>query len=109
MAAISTLPNLGPATERQFNDAGIMTAEQLRDMGADVAYARILENGTRPHFIGYYVLHMALQGRPWNDCQGDEKKALRKSFDALMVAHFNADKSGLDLFMDEIGLIAPRN
>lgn len=26
---------------------------------------------------------MGLQGRPWNDCKGDEKKALRQRFDAI--------------------------
>ena len=75
--------------EKEFNAAGIMTAEQLRDLGADVAYKQLLENGPRPHFIGYYVLHMALQGRPWNDCKGDEKAQLRKTFDAMNADHFN--------------------
>ena len=37
----------------------------LRDIGADAAYARLLENGARPHFIGYYVLHMGLQLYTW--------------------------------------------
>lgn len=91
--------------EAEFNAAGIETAEQLRDLGADAAYKQLLENGTRPHFIGYYVLHMALQGRPWNDCKGEEKKALRVKFDALKASHFNVEKSELDAFMDQIGLI----
>lgn len=108
MTAISSIRNLGPAMEEAFHDAGVMTAEAIRDMGADAAYARLLENGHRPHFIGYYVLHMGLQGRPWNDCKGEEKKALRKTFDALKEKHFNTDKSELDAFMDEIGLIAPK-
>ena len=94
--------------EAEFNAAGIQTAEQLHDIGADAAYARLLENGTRPHFIGFYVLHMGLQGRPWNDCKGEEKKALRVKFDALKAAHFNAPKSELDAFMNEIGLIERR-
>lgn len=105
MAAISSIRNIGPASEAMYNAAGIMTAEDLRDMGADAAYARLLDHGNRPHFIGYYALHMALQGRPWNDCQGDEKKALRVKFDALKGAHFNRDKSELDAFMDQIGLV----
>jgi len=108
MTAISSIRNLGPVMEAEFNAAGIQTAEQLHDIGADAAYARLLENGTRPHFIGYYVLHMALQGRPWNDCKGEEKKALRTTFDALKTAHFNAPKSELDAFMNEIGLIERR-
>ncbi len=105
MTAISTIKHLGPAMEAQFNAAGIATADELRDLGADDAYKRLLQNGTRPHFIGYYALHMALQGRPWNDCKGAEKAALRVSFDALKAAHFNAPKSELDAFMDQIGLI----
>lgn len=47
-------------------------------MGSDEAYLRLLQNGERPHFIGYYVLVMGLQGRPWNDCLGEEKTALRE-------------------------------
>lgn len=62
-----------------------MDAESLRELGADSAYRRLLESGTKPHFIWYYVLHMSLQGRPWNDCQGSEKDALRRKFDALKL------------------------
>jgi DNA transformation protein and related proteins len=80
---VSSIPNLGPASEAAFAKAGITTAEDIREMGADEAYRRLLDSGSRPHFIGYYVLVMGLQGRPWNDCKGDEKKALRKRFDAL--------------------------
>lgn len=80
---ISSIRNLGPATEAAFLRAGIPDAETLRTLGADGAYARLLANGERPHFIGYYVLVMGLQGRPWNDCQGSEKAALRTRFDAI--------------------------
>ena len=105
MTAISSIRNLGPAMEAAFTAAGIHSAEELREMGADAAYVRLLENGTRPHFIGYYVLHMGLQGRPWNDCKGAEKAELRKTFDALKARHFNRDRSELDRFMNEMGLI----
>ena len=88
-----------------MNDAGIMTAEDLYAMGADAAYKRLLETGTRPHFIGYYVLHMALQGRPWNDCKGEEKKALRKTFDALTATSFDSEKSELEQFLNRIGVV----
>ena len=91
---ISSLPNLGPATEAEFARAGIHSAEALRALGADAAYAMLIAAGTRPHFIGYYVLHMALQGRPWNDCKGAEKAALRKSFDSLKSAHQGSDAKG---------------
>ncbi len=108
MAAISTIRNLGPAVEQAMNNAGIMTAEELRAMGADAAYARLLENGSKPHFIGYYVLHMALQGRPWNDCKGAEKAALRKKFDALKSQSFDTERSELEGFLNSIGVVERR-
>ncbi|MGB0903046.1 TfoX/Sxy family protein [Halocynthiibacter sp.] len=101
---VSSLRNLGPAMDEACARAGIHTADQLRALGTDQAYAQLLRNGTRPHFIGYYVLEMALQGRPWNDCKGDEKKALRKRFDALKDRAFDPKKSEFERIMDQIGL-----
>ncbi|MDX5403165.1 MAG: TfoX/Sxy family protein [Rhodobacterales bacterium] len=88
---VSTIPNLGPASELAFARAGITSAEEIREMGADEAYRRLLAAGSRPHFIGYYVLVMGLQGRPWNDCKGDEKKALCKRFDTLCAGFNRSD------------------
>ena len=105
MAAISTIRNLGPAIETALNDAGIMTAEELHALGADAAYARLLENGNKPHFIGYYALHMALQGRPWNDCKGAEKAALRKAFDQIKSESFDGERSELEEFLDRVGVV----
>jgi DNA transformation protein len=80
---VSSIRNLGPASDAAFLKAGITTAEQLRDLGADAAYAQLVATGTRPHFIGYYALVMGLQGRPWNNCQGQEKAELRRRFDKI--------------------------
>ena len=65
--------------------------------------------GTKPHFISYYVLHMALQGRPWNDCKGKEKEDLRKAFDALKADIADRSDKGLselEAALDAIGVIA---
>lgn len=80
---ISSIRNLGPATEAAFAKAGLTTAEEIEALGAHEAYRRWLQAGLPPHFIGYYVLAMGLQGRPWNDCQGPEKAELRRRFDVL--------------------------
>ena len=101
---VSSIRNLGPAYEASLARVGIRSAEALRDLGADAAYARLLENGDRPHFIGYYVLVMALQGRPWNDCKGAEKDALRVKFDTLKAKHFNKNISALEADLDAIGV-----
>ncbi len=105
MTALSSIRNIGPAFEKSLTAAGISSAEELRKIGADAAYARLLENGERPHFIGYYVLHMALQGRPWNDCKGEEKFALRKSFDKIKAQSFNVNRSELERILNQIGVV----
>lgn len=101
---VSSIRNLGPASDAAFARAGIPDAETLRDLGADAAYAKLIKTGTKPHFIGYYALVMGLQGRPWNDCQGDEKAALRKRFDTLKSANARP-QSDIENILDQIGVI----
>lgn len=110
MTPISSIRNLGPATEAAFARAGVRSAEELRALGPDAAYARLLAAGEKPHFIGYYVLVMGLQGRPWNDCRAKEKEALRARFDALKAeaatggAGNDKGRLRLEAALDEIGL-----
>ena len=105
---VSSIRNLGPAVEEACTRAGINNAEELRALGADDAYRRLLQSGTKPHFIGFYVLHMALQGRPWNDCKGKEKDALRVTFDKIR-AEFKGSKasqmSDFEKVLNEIGVL----
>jgi hypothetical protein len=103
----SSIANIGPATERAFAAAGLRDAGAIRALGADAAYARLLAAGERPHFIGYYALAMGLQGRPWNDCRGDEKAALRARFDTLVAAARPDRPAGIERILDEIGIRAP--
>ena len=103
MTALTELRNIGPAVAEELTRAGITTAEHLREIGADVAYAQLLQHGTRPHFIGYYVLHMALQGRPWNDCKGKEKDDLRVKFDDLVARSKPDTPPGIERVLDQIG------
>lgn len=104
---VSAIRNLGPAMEAACARAGIHSADELRALGADETYRRLLASGMRPHFIGYYVLVMGLQGRPWNDCKGDEKKALRARFDAIKAGTKPGPDSAFERIMDEIG-VRPR-
>ena len=105
---VSSIPNLGPASEAAFARAGIHSAQELRALGADEGYRRLLLSGSQPHFIGYYVLVMGLQGRPWNDCQGEEKKALRAKFDAIkasMVGTKEKGRSDLEAALSYFGVV----
>lgn len=102
---VSSIRNLGPAMDAACARAGIPDAETLQALGADETYRRLLQSGTQPHFIGYYVLVMGLQGRPWNDCKGDEKKALRARFDAIKSESFDTGAAALDRALKDIGVL----
>lgn len=104
-APVSSIRNLGPAVEAACHDAGIHSADALRALGPDAAYARLIAAGMRPHFIGYYSLMMGLQGRPWNDCRGAEKIALRSRFDAIKARARPDGASQIDKALDDIGVI----
>ena len=107
---VSTIRNLGAASDKAFARAGVHSAEKLREIGADKAYELLLRSGTRPHFIGYYAMVMGLQGRRWNDCAGAEKKMLRERFDKIVsdARSPSSDGSGLPSGMantlDRIGV-----
>ena len=107
-APVSSIRNLGPASDKAFARAGITSADQLRVLGPDAAYERLLRQGTRPHFIGYYAMVMGLQGRPWNDCRGKEKADLRTRFDTICArareAGTDAPSSALAAELDRIGV-----
>ncbi|RNF35513.1 TfoX/Sxy family protein [Paracoccus methylarcula] len=104
MSDLTEIPNIGPATARALIAAGIPDSAALRGIGAHEAYRRLLMAGERPHFIGYYVLHMGLQGRSWNDCKGAEKGDLRARFDALVAEVRGVPLSGIEAELDRIGL-----
>jgi DNA transformation protein and related proteins len=103
---LTNIRNIGPAMAGAFERAGIATAEELRALGTDAAYRRLLQTGHRPHFISYYVIEMGLQGRPWNDCKGTEKEALRRRFDALKATSQDLGFSELERALDAIGVVA---
>jgi hypothetical protein len=105
---VSSIPNLGPASEAAFARAGIHSAEELRALGADESYRRLIASGTAPHFIGFYSMVMGLQGRPWNDCRGDEKKALRVRFDAIVASVARSPDRALNAALDALGVIEKR-
>ncbi len=51
---------------------------------------------------------MGLQGRPWNDCVGAEKAALRKRFDQLKSEITDKGMSALETELNRLGVLPPR-
>ncbi len=100
---VSSIRNLGPRSEEGFARAGMHTAEEVRALGPDEAYRRLIAAGTRPHFIGYYALVMGLQDRPWNHLGAKEKAELRERFDDLVAE--TKPKNALERELDAIGVV----
>ncbi|MEO0343689.1 MAG: TfoX/Sxy family DNA transformation protein [Pseudomonadota bacterium] len=104
---VSGIRNLGPSSNESYDKAGIHSEEELRRLGPDQAYFRVLQAGTRPHFVAYYAMVMGLQGRPWNDCHGPEKAQLRKRFDAIKARLSPNEKgrSEIETALDALGVV----
>ena len=103
---VSAIRNLGPRSVEMFAKAGINSAAELRQLGADAAYRKLLQAGSRPHFIGYYALVMGLQGRPWNDLNATEKAGLRRQFDQLVAESKSEPLTGIERELDRLGVIS---
>jgi len=105
----TSIRNIGPSMAAALARVGLTSAAEIRALGADTAYARLLAMGDRPHFIAYYALVMGLQGRPWNDCRGAEKAALRTRFDAVVagVQSAGAPPPGIETALDALGVGDP--
>ena len=50
---------------------------------------------------------MGLQGRPWNDCQGKEKEALKERFEAIKARLTPEDAAlvGIEKELNALGVI----
>ena len=66
-----------------LTDVGITSAEELEDMGAELAMIQLLKNGKANHVMYYHALWLGLQGRIWNDSTPDEKVKLKQEFQIL--------------------------
>ncbi|WP_424971504.1 TfoX/Sxy family DNA transformation protein [Dinoroseobacter sp. S76] len=106
---LTSVRNIGPAMADALSGVGITDAEMLHDLGPDAAYLRLLNGGSRPHFIAYYALVMGMQGRPWNDAKGKEKDALRVRFDGLKALCQPEVIPGIERILDEIGVRPARS
>ncbi|NNU80798.1 competence protein TfoX [Halovulum dunhuangense] len=102
---VHAIRNIGPKSVEGFARAGLHNAEDVREIGADAAYARLIASGTRPHFIGYYALVLGLQGRHWNDIDPEEKAALRLRFDAIVGGSKPDHPSALEAELDRLGVV----
>ena len=76
--SLSSLMNIGSATERWLNEVGIYTEGDLEAVGAVEAWTRLKR--ARPDevtLVGLYALQGALLGIPWNALPEDLKERIK--------------------------------
>lgn len=74
---LESFPNLGPKSARMLANAGITTAQQLRDIGPVVAFLATARSGRRPSLNLLWAIAAGLQNRHWTDLSAQEKQKLR--------------------------------
>ena len=76
--------NLGPKSAMMLAEAGIRNVDELREIGAVKAYARVKQMRSRGASLNLlWSMAAGLQDRGWNDLSTDEKAALVSELKAL--------------------------
>ena len=72
----SKLRNLGQASSKMLASAGILSEEQLRDMGSVSAYIAVKAAGFKPSLNLLWAIEGALTDRDWKEVSRSEKTSL---------------------------------
>lgn len=83
---ISDLPNLGPKSQRMLECAGIRTAEDLRRLGAVMAFSRVKRQDGNASLNLLWALEGALTGLPWQQVAREHRTSLLLALDELQKA-----------------------
>jgi DNA transformation protein len=73
---MGTLRNLGPASLRMLEAAGISTEEDLRALGSVAAYQAVKRTGANASLNLLWALEGALTGRDWRVVAHEDRTAL---------------------------------
>lgn len=77
MGELTKLPNIGKVVERQLNDVGISTAEELIDIGSRQAWLKIRKIDESACLNRLMALEGAIQNVRWHDLSEDDKQNLK--------------------------------
>ena len=80
MGQLSKLPNIGKEVERQLNQVGINTYEELKDLGAEKAWLKIQEIDESACINRLLALEGALNGIKKSQLSDDRKAELKEFY-----------------------------
>lgn len=84
---LASLPNLGPQSQAMLAGAGIRTLEDLRQLGAVAAYARVRATGANASQNLLWALEGALCGQPWRVVAREHRTSLLLALDSYEQQH----------------------
>ncbi|MEO8387004.1 MAG: TfoX/Sxy family protein [Polaromonas sp.] len=73
---LRNLRNLGPASERLLNRAGITSELQLRQIGSIKAYRAVQASGQKPSLNLLWAVEGALTGQAWQTIAQQDRLSL---------------------------------
>lgn len=85
MSKLSKLPNIGKVLEKQLNDVGIKTDEDLIDLGSKEAWLKIKEVDESACLNRLMALEGAIQNIRWHDLSQDDKDNLREFYNSQKI------------------------
>ena len=77
MGELSKLPNIGKVVEKQLNDIGINTVDELIDIGSKEAWLKIKEIDESACLNRLMALEGAIQNIRWHNLSEEDKKNLK--------------------------------
>ena len=80
MGELATLPNIGKDTENQLNSVGIMTVEQLREIGSRKAWHMLRTRDDSACLHRLYGLEGAILGVKKSALSPETKRDLKEFF-----------------------------
>lgn len=85
MGELSKLPNIGAVVEKQLNEAGIFTFEDLKNCGAENAWLRIQLNDPSACIHRLMALEGAIEGVKKTALSPEKKAELKKFYEEHVI------------------------
>ena len=80
MGELSKLPNIGKIVEKQLNDVGINTVDDLINIGSKEAWLKIKKVDESACLNRLMALEGAIQNIRWHNLSQDDKKNLKEFY-----------------------------
>ena len=82
MGELSKLPNIGKVVEKQLNDVGISTVDDLINLGSKEAWLKIKEVDESACLNRLMALEGAIQNIRWHNLSDEDKKNLKDFYNS---------------------------